>query len=168
MQQSNKTIILGRISGVYGVRGWVKVYSHTEPKQNILNYPVWLVGPDHKPIKLETGKPHGKGIIAKLQGFDDRDQVAKLLGQDITVSREELPKLAEGEYYWDDLTGLKVINTEKQELGVVAHLFETGANAVMAVKDGKEERLIPFLTDSVILNVDLKNGVIEVDWPADF
>ncbi|MDH5436105.1 MAG: ribosome maturation factor RimM [Gammaproteobacteria bacterium] len=168
MQQSNEPVILGRIAGFYGVRGWVKVYSHTEPKENILNYPLWLIGPDHKSIKLETGKLHGKGIVAKLIGFDDRDQVAKLLGQDIAVPREELPKLEEGEYYWGDLTGLKVVNQERQELGIVVHLFETGANAIMAVNDGKEERLIPFLTDNVVLKVDIEGGVIEVDWPTDF
>lgn len=168
MQQSNTPIILGRISGLYGVRGWVKVYSHTEPKENILNYPVWLVGPDQKPIKLETGKIHGKGIVAKLVGIDDRDEVAKLLGQDIAVSRDALPRLDEGEYYWSELMGLKVVNKEGQALGVVDHLFETGANAVMAVMEGKQERLIPYLTGDVILNVDLDSGVIEVDWPEDF
>ncbi|MDH5191605.1 MAG: ribosome maturation factor RimM [Gammaproteobacteria bacterium] len=168
MQQSNKTVTLGRISGLYGVRGWVKVYSYTDPKENILNYPTWLIGPDQKPIKLETGKSHGKGVVAKLVDFDDRDQVAKLLGQDIATSRAELPELQEGEYYWDDLAGMKVVNTEKQEFGVVDSLFETGANAVMVVKDGEQERLIPFLTDNVILNIDLDAGVIEVDWPADF
>ena len=168
MQQSNEPVILGRISGLYGVRGWVKVYSHTEPKENILNYPTWLVGPEHQSVQLETGKPHGKGIVAKLVGFDDRDQVAKLLGLDIAVPRRELPELEEGEYYWNDLIGLKVVNQDKQVLGCVDHLFETGANAVMMVKDGKEERLIPFLTGDVILNIDIEGGLIEVDWPADF
>ena len=168
MQQSNDAIILGRIAGLYGVRGWVKVYSHTEPKENILNYPVWLIGSNQKSIKLETGKTHGKGIVAKLVGIDDRDEVAKLLGQDIAVSKDALPKLAKGEYYWSELAGLKVVNKENQELGIVDHLFETGANAVMAVMEGKQERLIPYLTGDVILNVDLEGGVIEVDWPADF
>lgn len=170
MQQSNEPVILGRISGLYGVRGWVKVYSHTDPKENILNYPIWLVGSknNQKRIELETGRVHGKGIVAKLVGINDRDQVAKLLGQDIAVSRDELPKLDEGEYYWNDLTGLKVVNKEKQELGIVDHLFETGANVVMSVMEGKQERLIPYLTGDVILNVDLEGGVIKVDWPTDF
>ena len=167
-QQAHEHVVLGQIAGVYGVRGWVKVYSHTDPKENILDYPVWLIGPDYQPVTLETGKVHGKGIIAKLAGYDDRDKVAVLLGKDIATTRDQLPAIEQGEYYWADLVGLQVVNTDKVSFGNIDHLFETGANAVMVVKDGKKERMVPFLTGSVIKSVDMEAGLVTVDWPEDF
>ena len=157
-------VVLGRISGLFGVRGWLKVYSYTEILTSILDYPVWQV--NGKPFRLEQGKAHGKGIVAKLAGLDDRDKAAELIGSDITVSRDQLPQAGEDEYYWSDLEGLDVVTRDGDALGKVAYLFATGANDVMTVK-GERERLLPFIGD-VILEVNLTDGVITVDWDKDF
>ena len=166
---SEALITLGTINGVYGVKGWVKVYSFTSPIENILKYKTWQLSKknQNKTVRLESGKKHGKGIIAKLEGFDDRDEVAILLKSEIKIARNLMPALPEGEYYWSDLQGLQVTNMDNVDFGKVDHLFETGANDVMVVK-GDQERLIPFIQDMYIKDIDLGQKTMKVDWPEDF
>jgi len=177
---SEPFITLGTINGVYGVKGWVKVYSFTSPIENILKYKTWQLvssrqnNNQNKTVKLEKGKRHGKGIIAKLEGYDDRDDVATLLKSEIKVARELLPKLPKDEYYWSDLAGLQVTNMENVDFGKVDHLFETGANDVVVVKKAKQgdqeaqERLIPFIQEMYIIDINLTEKTMKVDWPEDF
>ncbi len=158
-------VIVGHVAGLFGVRGWVKVYSHTRPREAILGYTPWLIKQQDRwqERALLEGRPQGKGLVAHLADCTDRDQANDLIGADIAVRMEQLPVLKEGEYYWAQLEGLKVVNSAGQELGTVSHLFETGgANDVMVVR-GRRERLVPFIP-GVILNVDLEAGVIRVDW----
>jgi len=161
-------VILGRIVGLFGVRGWIKVYSYTEPREAVLDYRDWLLGRDGdwQRVELAEGKRHGKAVIARLEGIDDRDAAAELIGSDIGVDRDALPEPEEGHYYWADLEGLAVVHRDGSELGRVACLLATGANDVLVV-DGPVERLIPFVPGTVILDVDLAAGVIHVDWEWD-
>lgn len=167
---ANDYIEVGRISGLYGVRGWVKVYSHTQPRENILTYGTWylLRSGSWQAVTLEGGRPQGKGIVAKLQGCDDRDAAAALMGSTVAIRREQLPAPATGEYYWADLQGLEVRNLDGVELGSVSHLLETGANDVLVVRQGKTERLIPFVTGEYVTDIDLEKGAMTVDWDPDF
>lgn len=159
---------LGRIVGLFGVRGWVKVYSDTRPPEAILTYGPWRIGKgeEFRELKLAEGRPHGRGIVVRLEGCTDRDQAATLVGNDIAVEAAQLPPTRKGEYYWAQLEGLKVVNLAGQELGIVSHLFETGSNDVLVVQD-ERERLIPYTRDA-IRDVDLDAGVLRVDWDADF
>ena len=174
MSESNTTpddmIVLGHIAGVFGVKGWVKVFSHTEPTDNILSYKQWyLQQQGHwKQIGLVKGQLHGKGIIAQLQGVDDRDVAAKLVKTQIAIPRSMLPEPDADDFYWHDLKGLEVIDQHGNSLGNVASLFETGANDVMVVKQAKQEYLVPYIWQQVIKQVDLDKGIIEVDWETDW
>ncbi|MBF0257190.1 MAG: ribosome maturation factor RimM [Gammaproteobacteria bacterium] len=165
----DKFVIIGRISGLYGVKGWVKIYSHTRPKSNLLKYRPWYIQQDGEwvPRQLEEGRSQGKGLVAKLEGCDDRDQAAELLERDIAIKRSQLPRAEKGAYYWSDLEGLRVFTLEGVELGVVDHLFETGANDVLVIQ-GERERLLPLLMDQVIKEVDLDAGLMRVDWDPEF
>ncbi len=113
------------------------------------------------------GRAHGKGVVARLADCTDRDQAQLLMGCEIGIRRDQLPALAPGEYYWKDLIGLQVVNTEGDEFGSVQQLLETGANDVLVVQ-GERERLIPFVMKQVIVEVDLDQGRIRVDWDKDF
>jgi len=163
-------LTVGEISGVFGVKGWVKVFSFTQPRENILTYSPWYLqkGPELKAVKLLQGKRQGKLVIAFLDGVNDRDQAAALSGWKILIRKEQLPKPEKGEYYWADLIGLEVRNQQGIYLGKVDSLLETGANDVLVVKDGQQERLIPFLQQQTVLNIDLQNNQMLVDWDADF
>lgn len=169
MMGGNSRVVLGRISGLYGVKGWVRIYSYTSPRSNILNYSTWFLGRGEEWERrgLEAGRPHGKGVVAKIAGCDDRDQAASLVHREIAVERSQLPEAAPGEYYWADLQGLKVVTPDGVDLGVIDRLFETGANDVIVVK-GDRERLIPFLQGDVVRAVDLTEGVMTVDWDPAF
>ncbi|MFP5507512.1 MAG: ribosome maturation factor RimM [Gammaproteobacteria bacterium] len=162
-------VVIGRISGLYGVRGWLRVFSYTEPRENIVDYSPWLIQIDGlwQPVEVEDGRAQGKGVVVKLSGCDERDTATRYLGLDIAVRREQLGALAPDEYYWTDLEGLRVVTCEGVELGRVDHLFATGANDVVVVR-GDRERLIPFVQGDVIRDIDLQDGVMEVDWDPDF
>jgi len=162
-------ITVGAIVGVYGVRGWVRVRSYTDPMENILTYPEWLIGREGawQPIRLLEGRRQGKGLVAALEGIGDREQAKGLMHAEVAVRRAELPALPEGEYYWCDLEGLRVETIDGQTLGVVDHLMATGANDVLVVR-GDRERLIPFLPDRVVASVDWDAGLIRVEWDPSF
>jgi 16S rRNA processing protein RimM len=164
-----RRVVVGKIAGVYGVKGWVKVRSYTEPKENILDYAPWRLEGGDTPIEVRVlaGKAHGAGIVAQLEAMTDRDQAARLVGREISVLRECLPNLPEGEFYWMDLVGLRVVNLEGAEFGRVVQIMETGANDVLVVA-GDRERLIPFALGQAVRQVDLAGGRILVDWDADF
>ena len=163
-------LIVGRISGLYGVRGWVKIFSHTDPRDNILSYPIWHLrqGNEWRQVTLAEGRLHGKGVVARLTGCDDRDVAAGLIGSDIAILREQLQQAEPGEYYWTDLLGLEVRTVEGIELGMVDHLMETGSNDVLVVLQGKRERLIPFIREQVVREIDLAGKKMVVDWDPDF
>lgn len=165
----NKMIIIGRVSGLFGVRGWVKIYSYTAPKEGILEYKVWQLKRHDgwRDYKVAAGHSQGKGIVAQLEGFDDRDHAAELIDSDIAIFRDQLPLLPAGEYYWTDLEGLRVLTLDGVELGKVSHLFETGANDVLVVK-GDRERLIPYIMGQAVQEIDLDAGQMIVDWDPDF
>ena len=163
-------VTLGRISGVHGVQGWVRVHSDTSPRENIVNYSPWsLVHRGRRATwKLISGRRHGKTVLAKLDGCDDRNVAEELVGALISVPRAALPETAaSGEYYWADLVGLAVKTTDDVDLGRIDHLFETGSNDVMVVQ-GDRERLVPYIWQQVVLEVDLKAGEMRVDWDPEF
>ncbi len=166
LKEVSEQVVLGQISGVYGVKGWVKVFSYTTPPSNILHYHTrWTLQFDGRSetVKVDFFRSQGKGFVAHIVGCDDRDEARRYIGAEIVVERDALPPLPSGEYYWRDLIGLDVVTTAGVVLGRVDHLIETGANDVLVVK-GEREILIPYLMDKVIKQVDLENQQLLVDW----
>jgi 16S rRNA processing protein RimM len=164
-----RRVILGQVGGLYGVRGWVKLWSFTDPVENLLDYHELELGHagEWRKARLAEGRPHGKGLVARFDGCTDRDKAAMLVGAEIAVTRDRLPESAAGEYYWADLVGLEVVTTDGVNLGRVESMMATGANDVMVVK-GDRERLLPFLPGRFVSEVDLEGGRIVVDWDPDF
>lgn len=162
-------VTLGRVLGAWGVKGWIKVYSYTDPRENIVNFPVWSLAQDgqRRSVELEQGRRHGSHVVVKLRRVDDRDAAELLAGAEIRVERAELAPCDDGEYYWTDLEGLRVVTREGVDLGEIDHLFATGSNDVMVVI-GDRERLIPFLAEQVVHAVDLDGGRVIVEWDPEF
>ncbi len=172
-------VIVGRITTVYGVKGWVKIHSYTEPMDNILGFEAWHLWRNGtwQPVNIAGAKRHQKGLIAALEGVTDREQARAYCQCDIAVPSSEMPALDNGEYYWHQLEGLAVYAPDEQgqpqRLGRVDHLMETGANDVLVVRPDRgsvddRERLIPWLPDQVVRSVDLDGGRIDVDWDIAF
>ncbi len=170
MATSEEFIPVGKISGAFGVKGWVKVYSFTEPRANILEYSPLFMSRQGEwiEIKVSGGHLQGKGLVMGIANVTDRDQVQPLIGAELAIKKDQLEPTEEDEFYWADLIGLNVENLEGELLGQVDHLLETGANDVLVVKAKGKERLIPFVMDEVVKLVDLDNRLIRVDWDKDF
>ena len=164
-----KWVTLGRVSGVFGVKGWLKVQSYTEPRANIAQLGVWLLRRNGVDSRFDVEDGHGQGgsVVAKLRGLDDRDRALEWVGAEIVVEREELPALAANEFYWTDLEGLEVRTTAGEVLGKVDHLLATGANDVLVI-GGSPQHLIPFIVGTVVKQVDLAARLIVVDWSTDY
>ena len=167
-------LVIGRINGVYGIKGWVRIHSFTEPAENLFGYRNWKLRrrDGWEAISIDSGKRQGKGLIAHIEGVDDRTAAEALKGNDIAVPLAELPELEGEEYYWHQLQGLSVVGNGEL-LGQVDHLLETGANDVLVVlpcegSRDTRERLIPWLRPDVIKAVDLQQQTIDVDWDPEF
>jgi 16S rRNA processing protein RimM len=169
MSGEPRRIVIGRIGGPFGVKGWVKLLSWTEPRERIIGYSPWQIERDGqwREWRVAEGHAHGKGVIARLEGIADRDQAAALMGTDIAVLRSQLSATKPGQYYWADLIGLEVRLTDGRSLGRVGSMMATGSNDVLVV-EGERQRLVPFIHGQVIQHVDLAAGVIQVDWDPDF
>ena len=162
-------VVVGRIADAFGVKGQVKVRSFTEQPESLLQYRDWLVsGTDGLPHhhRVSHARFDGRFVIATLSGLNDRDQALELKGADVRIERSALPSLDEGEFYWSDLIGMRVIGVNDQRFGVLSRIMETGANDVLVVR-GEKEHLIPYV-DQVVLEVDIGNRAIRVDWDAEF
>lgn len=162
-------VVFGKITGHYGVQGWVKVYAYTRPLNSLTRYSVWWieVNGGWRELQVLDSRLHGKGIIARLEGIADRVAAEPLLGKEFCVQRGDMPAADDDSYYWADLVGLDVVNLDGEQFGKVDHLFETGANDVIVVR-GDRERLIPWQRPDVVVEVNLDGGRMTVDWNADF
>ena len=162
-------LCLGKISGVFGIRGWIKVFSYTENKENILNYSPWFLQKDSqiKTFDVLSGQVQGKAIVACLDGINSRNEAELLLGWSIYIDADQLPPTQPDEYYWSELVGLKVQTLSGLNIGVVDHMLETGANDVVVV-EGEKQILIPFLQPETITSIDLEAGLMTVNWDPDF
>jgi len=165
-------VIIGQINGLYGVHGGLKIFSYTNPRENIFSYNPWLIKLNSSWVEVAAckGKTRGKGLSAVLEGIEDREAARRLMGVDIAVYRDELPPLADGEYYWCDLINLEVFEQSGKKLGIVVEIQETGANDVLVVQgeQGEQRILIPLLIDKVIKHIDTANGRMQIDWDPDF
>jgi 16S rRNA processing protein RimM len=168
-------LVVGSINGVYGIKGWVKVFSHTSPIEQILLYQPWSLHKGSKQVSVEVkeGKLHGKGIIALPDGFETRNDAESLVGYEIRIDANQLPELPEGEFYWHELEGMQVVNRAGEVFGVVDRMIETGANDVMVVSATSdsvddEERLIPFVIDEIVDEIDMEQRTLTVNWEKDY
>jgi 16S rRNA processing protein RimM len=162
-------IVMGRVLAPYGVKGWIKVAPFTAAPGALARFGRWwLGGPDGwQEEDVAEARTHGANVVARLAGYADREQAARLRGREVALERSALPETAPDEYYWADLVDLEVVNGNGAPLGKVTALFSNGAHDVMRVGAGKDERLVPFVP-AVVRRVDLAAGRIEVDWALDW
>ena len=176
MTPAGKRVIIGKITGGHGVTGWLKVFSYTEPRENIFLYQPWLLekggrengeeGGAWTEVEFADSGKKGKILVVKFAGVEDRDSAVAFIDCGIAVYRAQLPAPPAGEYYWTDLLQMEVVSVSGKQLGKIIDIRETGANDVLIV-EGKTRCSIPFVKDEIIKQVDMDNGVIKVDWQWD-
>lgn len=169
-----RRVTLGRVAGVFGVRGWLRVHSYTRPKENLLDYRRWWI--DHHEgfeATVVEARPHGEGLVAQITDAAgavvvDRDIAASLIDAEIQVERSAMPEPPPGQVYWFDLVGLRVVNEQGMELGRIDSMMSNGPQDVMILKAQDAERLIPFVRGPIVKRVDLEQGLVVADWQPDY
>ena len=164
----DRWVVLGKIGGAFGVQGWVRITSYTDPVENILDYESWHVhrAGQWQAVEVEGGRVTAKGVLVKLAGVDTPEQARLQTGMEIAVRRSELSPTAPGEYYWSDLEGLEAVTPAGAKLGRVDHFRTTPGGALVVVR-GDREHWIPFVKDRIV-EVDLEAGRITLDWDLDW
>jgi len=164
---AGRRVVLGRVNAPFGLDGWVKVTSYTDPAENIVEYPGWRLGhgSDGRTYEVAGWKRAGRGLAVRLEGVGSLEQARALAGCDVSVDREVLPEPAPGEHYLDDLIGLEAVNGEGVALGRVAGFLDLPAHPVL-VLEGDRERLVPLVSER-LLGVDLAGGRVTLDWHPD-
>jgi 16S rRNA processing protein RimM len=167
-QHQDDLICVGHILGAHGIKGWVRIFSSTSPRENLVKYSPWVIEQgDENTVVNVIGRIQGKNVVARLDGCDTRSQAEALTGCRILIAAAQLPGLQAGDYYWADLIGLTVESLQGEALGVVSSMLETGADDVMVVT-GDRERLIPFVIDDIVHKVDIEGQRLVVDWLPDY
>lgn len=160
-------LIIGKFGAPHGIRGEIKVFSFTRPETNVFNYKTWYIKKQGtwQPLIHTSKKTLKDGFVVAIEGFEDCDVVRELTNVEFAVEKTSLPALAQDEFYWKDLEGLTVKNTEGRVFGQIDHLFETGSNDVIVVRSPEGKKvLIPYLFNDTVLKVDLEAGEMTVDW----
>lgn len=176
MTSNQDKIVVGKLGSAYGIRGWLKVTTFTDEQEGIFDYSPWYINVQGqmRTIEVLEWRRHGGGVVCRLAGINDRNEAERLTNAEISIESQQLKELAEDDFYWRDLVGCEVVNTQGYQMGTVSGLLETGSNDVLEVKAksndafGKRERLIPFVTSQFVLEVDLANKQIKVDWDPSF
>ena len=165
--QNDKTINIGKVIGLHGVKGWLKILSFSSPPENIFNYKSLIISNKYinQIFHIEDSRKQGKKILIKLDNIDDRTSAESLKESDIYIQRSDLPQLSEDTYYWEDLLGFNVFNQNNIKIGNVDSFIETGSNDVLIVKTPKNKNiLIPFIMNKSIKVVNIESHCITVDW----
>lgn len=166
---ADRVVVLGKVAGTFGVHGWVKINSYTDPPENILDYEELLIGGSGRwaTVEFEDGRVTGKGVLGKIKGIETpEDARARVVGAELGVWRSRMPPPAPGEYYWSDLEGLEAESVSGERLGKVDHFRSTPAGTMIVIR-GERELWVPFVKDR-IAKVDMESGRIVLDWSADW
>ncbi|MFZ6846055.1 ribosome maturation factor RimM [Undibacterium sp. RuTC16W] len=173
-------VLVGYVSGAYGIHGWVRVHPYSNDADALLSAKTWWlenakIWPELHDVDRMESKIHGEDVVARLMGVADRNAAEALKGTIVKIPRSHFPALPDGEFYWVDLIGASVHNLQGEDLGQVRDLMDNGAHPILRVAAAdvpeadlaKSERLIPFV-DSFVKEVDLKAAKIVVDWGLDY
>lgn len=163
-------VVVGKVCGVHGIKGGLKVLSYTRPRENLLGFDPWLLqgASGWQPCRLLSSGSSGGALTVRLDLVDTRTAAQGLVGREIAVRRDQLPDLAAGQYYWFELVGLRVVTGSGKEFGQVTGLLETGANDVLEVEGAGKRLLIPFVPGPVVEKVDIVAGKIQVNWDPEY
>lgn len=168
MPKADRDIVAAKFGAAHGLKGWLKLHAFTESVEHILEYQPWYIQSPRGELSLvcDSHRFQGQQLVVHLRGFDTREAIEPFVNQAVLIKAKQLPRLPKGEYYWQDLIGLRVTNLEGCELGTVMSMMATGANDVLML-DGDQQRCLPYLLKRVIKQIDLDQGSMLVDWPAE-
>ncbi len=163
---ADQYVLAAKLGAVHGLRGYLKLHSFTEPFDNIVKYRPWFIdsGTAYQVMVCDQYQRQAKGLIVHFEGLNSREVTEHLCNKELYIQRKQLPPLKKGDYYWQELVGLRVENKDGVVFGVVTSMLATGANDVLYI-EGEKIHCVPYLPKQVIKHVDKVLGVIVIDWP---
>ena len=172
-KEKSDFILIATIGRSKGLKGEFFINSLCNPKENLINYSNFLIGNSKDPIKLEYIKNLNSKLISKISSINDIDSIKELTNKELFIHKSELPKLPEGEIYWHDLIGMKVVNMLKEDLGIIDEVDNYGSSDILKVIPSEssidnELRLIPYIKDKYINSISIEKNQLNVDWAKDY
>lgn len=158
-------LVVGKFRRTHGIRGDILFTVITDFPDRLRPGTQIFVGPEYTEMKISRLKPHNDGIIFGFKGITNPEDAKKLVGLSVYVRAEDRPELPDGEYYHHQIVGLKVIDGDKGDLGIISEILETGANDVYVVRASENKEILVPALKSVILAVDLTGGIMTVALP---
>jgi 16S rRNA processing protein RimM len=164
---NNKWFTVGKLVNTHGLRGEVKVLSQTDfadvrfapgNKLSLQN----MDNGQKLEVEVVSSREQKGMFVLKLKGFNDINEVEKYKGWLLKVEETDLKKLDEGEYYYHEIIGCRVVTEEGEELGTITEILRPGANDVWVVEQPKRKELLLPVIDDVLLNVDVANKTVTV------
>jgi len=169
---TEELIVVAKFGAPHGVRGWLRIYSYTEPVENLFALADWRIldkSLGSIELKVEEYKPHQKCYVVKLAGVETREHAGKFTNKLVQVDRSALPPLEAGEFYWNDLLGFKVINQLSEDIGTISYFINAGANDIVAVKNkAGKEILLPFVFDDYVLEINEAEQFVKMQWDNEY
>lgn len=159
---TDKRILIGEISTVHGIKGLVKVRSFVED-ETLFEGKVFTEETGSKTIKLIIKNALKGDWLAEANGITDRNEAEKLRGTQLYVDRDALPEAEDGEYYIEDLKGMKVVDENGKEIGTVLSIENFGASDLIDIKPATGASFYLPFTDDVEVDADI--GIIKVTMP---
>ncbi len=155
-------LLIGKLGKPHGLGGEIRMEVWTEFPERLSSGRTVYVGSDYVPVRVHSVRSHTQSLLIAFQGITTPEQAGAMRNSWVYVRTDQVPPLPDGEYYHHQIVGLQVIGEDGQLLGVVAKILETGTNDVLLVHPEKgQDILIPYI-DEVILEIDLKGGLIKV------
>jgi 16S rRNA processing protein RimM len=171
-------VAVGRLNGPWGVSGAVKVFSFTDPPEQIFEYQPWRTNGSPGLLRVRSWRRQGPRLVAEIDEVPSREDAERLMGLELFVPRSSFPEPAKGQFYWRDLIGLDVVNLQDEALGEVRELLDAGVHDVLVIQrpfapeadsaSRPPDHLVPFVQERFVHRVDLAARRIVVDWDPDW
>jgi len=164
--KSTQKILIGEISGAHGIRGDVLVRAYTGTPDAIASYGPLTDESGKRSFSLRVVRVTPKGIVARINGVEDRNAAEPLRGIKLYVTRDRLPEPEGAEYYYADLIGLDAVSEDGSALGKIVSVQNFGAGDLLELKpsDGSATEFIPF-EDQYVPKIDLPSHTIVIKRP---
>jgi len=170
MMNKTASFTLGKVTGVHGLNGTLKVASFAESADTFQKDRTIVVksnGEEGRTYLILYASPHKQGVLLNLEGIESRDQAEDLVGKEIHINRDQLPEPEEDEWYWQDLMGLDVVDHIKGYLGKITQIFPAGAHDVLVITGNDRETLVP-MHKYFVESVDMDAHTVRTTLPEDY
>lgn len=160
-----KRILIGEIATAHGIKGLVKVRGFVDDESLLESDKVFTDETSNKTIAIKLKNALKGDWLAEVNGITDRNNAELLRGTKLYIDRTEMPEADDGEYYVEDLKGLKVVDKDGKDIGLILSIQNYGAGDLLDIKPVSGPSFYLTFTDQNVLDVDFDSGIVTVELP---